>query len=117
MRIGYARVFSAEQNLDLQTGALKAAWYGRIYEEHANGKNAGRTELQNCLKALRAGDVLVVWRLDRLGHDLPDLVLIVGDLEASKVRLESITVQIETVSYTGKLVSISSPRWLSSNGT
>jgi DNA invertase Pin-like site-specific DNA recombinase len=87
MRIGYARVSTAEQNLDLQIDALKAAQCGRIYEEHVSGKNAGRTELQNCLKALRAGDVLVVWRLDRLGRNLPDLVRIVGELEGSKVGL------------------------------
>ena len=104
MRIGYARVSSAEQNLDLQIDSLKAGQCGRIYEEHASGKNAGRTELQNCLKALRAEDVLVVWRLDRLGRNLPDLVRIVGELEGSKVGLESITEKIETVSSTGKLV-------------
>src|ERR1022692_2275892 len=104
MRIGYARVSTAEQNLDLQIDALKAAQGGRIYEEHASRKNAGRAELQNCLKALRAGDVLVVWRLDRLGRNLPDLVRIVGELEGSKVGLESITEKIETVSSTGKLV-------------
>jgi Resolvase, N terminal domain len=104
MRIGCARVSTAEQNLYLQIDALKAAQCGRIYEEHASGKNAGRTELQNCLKALRAGDVLVVWRLDCLGRNLPDLVRIVAELEGSKVGLESITEKIETVSSTGKLV-------------
>ena len=104
MRIGYARVSTAEQNLDLQLDALKATQCNRIYEEHASGRNAERPELLNCLKALRAGDVLVVWRLDRLGRNLPDLVRIVGELESSKVGLESITEKIETVSSTGKLV-------------
>jgi DNA invertase Pin-like site-specific DNA recombinase len=80
------------------------------------GKNAGRVELQNCLKALRAGDVLVVWRLDRLGRNLPDLVRIVGELEGNKVGLESITEKIETVSSTGKLVFHIFAA-LSSNGT
>jgi DNA invertase Pin-like site-specific DNA recombinase len=75
-----------------------------IYEERASGKNAERSELLGCLKALRAGDVLVVWRLDRLGRNLPDLVRIVGQLEASKIGLESIAEKIETVSSTGKLV-------------
>ena len=91
MKIGYARVSTAEQNLDLQLDALKMVGCTRIYEEHASGKNAARIELANCLKALRAGDVLVVWRLDRLGRNLPDLVRIVGELESGKVGLESIT--------------------------
>lgn len=104
MRIGYARVSTVEQNLDLQLDALKASGCKRIYEEHASGRNAERTELVNCLKALRADDVLVVWRLDRLGRNLPDLVRIAGELEQRKVGLESITEKIETVSSTGKLV-------------
>jgi DNA invertase Pin-like site-specific DNA recombinase len=85
MRIGYARVSTVEQNLDLQLDALKASGCKRIYEEHASGRNAERTELVNCLKALRADDVLVVWRLDRLGRNLPDLVRIAGELEQRKV--------------------------------
>jgi DNA invertase Pin-like site-specific DNA recombinase len=104
MKIGYARVSTAEQNLDLQLDALKAAGCQRIYEEHASGKKAERTELVNCLKALRAGDVLVVWRLDRLGRNLADLVRIVGELESGKVELESIMEKIETVSSTGRLI-------------
>jgi DNA invertase Pin-like site-specific DNA recombinase len=104
MKIGYARVSTAEQNLDLQLDALKAAGCQRIYEEHASGKHAERTELVNCLKALRPGDVLVVWRLDRLGRNLADLVRIVGELESGQVGLESITERLETVSSTGRLV-------------
>ena len=104
MKIGYARVSTAEQNLDLQLDALKAAGCQRIYEEHASGKHAERTELVNCLKALRPGDVVVVWRLDRLGRNLADLVRIVGELESGKVGLESITERLETVSSTGRLV-------------
>lgn len=104
MKIGYARVSTTEQNLDLQLDALKTAGCTRIYEECASGKNARRIELANCLKSLRAGDVLVVWRLDRLGRNLPDLVRIVGELESGKIGLESITENIETVSPTGRLV-------------
>ena len=88
-----------------QLDALKTAQSKRIYEEHASGKNSERTELVNCLKALPAGDVLVVWRLDRLGRNLPDLVRIAGELEHRKVGLESITEKMETISSTGKLVS------------
>ncbi|MGP6192139.1 MAG: recombinase family protein [Vulcanimicrobiaceae bacterium] len=104
MKIGYARVSTAEQNLDLQRDALNGVGCKRIYEEHASGKSAERPALAHCLKALRPGDVLVVWRLDRLGRSLPDLVKIVADLEAGGVGLESLTEKIETVSSTGRLV-------------
>lgn len=104
MEIGYARVSTAEQNLDLQLDALKAAGCQRIYEEHASGKHAERPELANCLKALRSGDVLVVWRLDRLGRSLADLVRIIGALESGQIGLESLTERLETVSSTGRLV-------------
>jgi DNA invertase Pin-like site-specific DNA recombinase len=104
MRIGYARVSTADQNLDLQLDALNGAGCARVYQEHASGKNAERPVLANCLQALRSDDVLVVWRLDRLGRSLPDLVRIVADLEAGGVGLESLTEKLETVSPTGKLV-------------
>ncbi len=104
MKIGYARVSTTDQNLDLQLDALSAAECARIYQEQACGKSAERLVLVNCLQALRPGDVLVVWRLDRLGRSLPDLVRIVADLEAGGVGLESLTEKIETVSPTGKLV-------------
>lgn len=103
-RIGYARVSTDDQHLDLQRDALKQAGCGLIYEEAASGKNAARPELEQCRKALRAGDTLVVWRLDRLGRSLPDLVHIVNDLEQRGVGFESLTEQIETGSATGKLI-------------
>ena len=78
--IGYARVSTDDQNLDLQKDALNKAGCQVIYEEAASGKNSERPELDQCLKALRSGDTLVVWRLDRLGRSLRDLVQIVGDL-------------------------------------
>ena len=80
-RIGYARVSTDDQNLDLQRDALKQAGCSVVYEEAASGKNAIRPELEQCRKALRAGDTLVVWRLDRLGRSLPDLVRVVAELE------------------------------------
>ena len=103
-RIGYARVSTDDQHLDLQRDALKQAGCSVIYEEAASGKNAARPELEQCRKALRAGDTLVVWRLDRLGRSLPDLVQIVGDLEQRGVGFESLTEKIETGSAAGKLV-------------
>ena len=78
--IGYARVSTDDQNLDLQKDALNKARCQVIYEEAASGKNSERPELDQCLKALRSGDTLVVWRLDRLGRSLRDLVQIVGDV-------------------------------------
>lgn len=103
-RIGYARVSTDDQNLDLQRDALLKAGCGSIYEEAASGKSADRPELEQCRKALRAGDTLVVWRLDRLGRSLPDLVQIVAELEQQGVAFESLTEKIETSSAAGKLV-------------
>lgn len=103
-RIGYARVSTDDQNLDLQRDALKQAGCNVVYEEAASGKNAIRSELEQCRKALRAGDTLVVWRLDRLGRSLPDLVQIVAELEKGGIGFESLTEKIETGSAAGKLV-------------
>lgn len=103
-RIGYARVSTDDQKLDLQRDALHLSGVQSIYEEMASGKAAGRPELDHCLKALRVGDTLVVWRLDRLGRSLPDLVRIVVELEEKGIGFESITEKIETASATGKLV-------------
>lgn len=104
MNIGYARVSTEDQSLDLQLDALKAHGCEQTYEEHASGKTAARPELENALKALRTGDALVVWRLDRLGRSLADLVRIVSDLEGRGVGLTSLTEQINTGSPSGKLV-------------
>lgn len=93
-----------DQHLDLQRDALAQAECGVIYEEAAIGKNAARSELEQCRKVLRAGDTLVVWRLDRLGRSLPDLVQIVADLEQQGIGFESLTEKIETGSAAGKLV-------------
>ena len=103
-RIGYARVSTDDQHLDLQRDALQQAGCCVIYEEAASGKNTTRPELEQCRKALRAGDTLVVWRLDRLGRSLPDLVQIVTDLEQRGIGFESLTEKIETGSAAGKLI-------------
>lgn len=103
-RIGYARVSTDDQSLDLQRDALARAGCTTIYEETASGKSVERPELEQCRKALRAGDTLVVWRLDRLGRSLSDLVRIVAELEQQDVGFESLTEKIETESAAGKLV-------------
>lgn len=75
---------------------------GFLYEDKASGKSSDRPALASCLKALRSGDTLVVWRLDRLGRSLPDLVRIVGELEARGVGFESLTEKIDTTSAAGE---------------
>jgi DNA invertase Pin-like site-specific DNA recombinase len=103
-RIGYARVSTDDQNLGLQRDALRLAGVGSIYEEAVSGKAAVRQELEHCLKALRAGDTLVVWRLDILGGNLSGLVNILAGLEKKGIDFESIIENIETTGAAGKLV-------------
>ncbi len=81
MKIGYARVSTDEQNPDLQTDALKVAGCERIYTDKASGANAKRSELAKCLKALAGGDTLIVWKLDRLGRSLHDLIGLLDELK------------------------------------
>lgn len=103
-RVGYARVSTDAQQLSLQRDALMQADCVSIYEETASGKNAQRPELEQCLKALRAGDTLVVWRLDRLGRSLPDLLRIVGELKQRGIGFESLTERIEAGTASGDLI-------------
>jgi DNA invertase Pin-like site-specific DNA recombinase len=104
MRIGYARVSTEDQTIDLQKDALKRARCRETYEEHATGKNTARPQLEACLKSLREGDTFVVWRLDRLGRNLADLVRLIAELETRRIHFESLTEKIETHSPAGKLV-------------
>jgi DNA invertase Pin-like site-specific DNA recombinase len=102
MRIGYARVSTDDQTLDLQLDALNRAKCRQIYKEQASGKNAVRPELDACLKSLRKGDTLVVWRLDRLGRSLGDLIQLTNELKSRNVEFESLTEKVETGSPTQK---------------
>lgn len=102
--IGYVRVSTQEQNSDMQKDALHRASIYWIYEDTASGKTAERQELQHCLKALRPGDTLVVWRLDRLGRNLKELIAIVADLERRGIGFRSLTESIDTTGPAGKLV-------------
>ena len=102
-RIGYARVSTDDQNLDLQRDALTRSGCSTIYEETASGKTSSRPELEHCRKALRSGDTLVVWRLDRLGRSLSDLVKVIADLEKEGITFESLCEKIDTGSASGKL--------------
>ena len=103
-KISYARVSTDDQNLDLRRDALTKAGCVEIYEEKASGKSADRPDLGQCLRALRAGDTFVVWRLDRLGRSLPDLVRIIADLEKREVAVESLSEKIDTSSAAGRMV-------------
>ena len=109
--IGYVRVSKADgsQTTDLQRDGLVAAGVDpeQVYEDKASGKKDDRPELVNCLKALRDGDTLIVWKLDRLGRDLRHLVNIVHDLTDRGVGLKVLTGQgaaIDTTTASGKLV-------------
>ena len=105
MLIGYARVSTDDQNLALQRDALLAAGVApeRLYEDRISGARADRPGLEHALKACRPGDVLVVWRLDRLARSLGDLIRIAERLEASGVGLRSLQEHIDTTSAAGKL--------------
>ncbi|MCQ9162960.1 recombinase family protein [Arthrobacter sp. STN4] len=111
MLVGYARVSKSDgsQSTDLQRDALLAAGVepGSIYEDHASGKRDDRPQLAAALKALRDGDALVVWKLDRLGRSLKHLVTTVEDLTERGIGLRVLTGQgaaIDTTTASGKLV-------------
>ena len=104
MNIGYARVSTHDQNLDLQRDALRAAGCEKVFEDAASGSKTARPGLERVLEALRSGDTLVVWRLDRLGRSLPDLISTVSQLEARGAGFKSLTESIDTTTTGGKLV-------------
>src|SRR5215207_6107282 len=104
MEIGYARVSTGEQTLDLQLDALKSAGCGKIYEETASGAKADRPILDEVLSYLRKGDTLVVWRLDRLGRSLQHLIEVVAQLADRGIGFKSLTEQIDTTTPGGKLI-------------
>ena len=102
--VGYARVSTIEQNPTLQIDALTAAGAVRIFTDHASGASTARPALSAALDFLRNGDVLTVWRIDRLGRSVADMVSLVGDLEARGVQFRSLTEAIDTTTPGGELV-------------
>ena len=102
MKIGYCRVSTDDQNPDLQLAALKRAGCRRIFTDKATGAHVKRPELVKCLKALDAGDTLIVWKLDRLGRSLRDLIALLDDLKARGVAFRSLTEAIDTATATGR---------------
>ena len=104
MIVGYARVSTQDQNAELQVDALEKSGCKQIFQEKITGKLRERPELSQCLRTLRAGDTLVVWKLDRLARSLKDLVEIVQDLNDREISFKSLTEAIDTTSSGGRLV-------------
>jgi len=104
MLVGYARCSTADQNLYLQQDALSQAGCERIFDDIISGARTERPGLAAALDFARSGDVLVVWRLDRLGRSLPHLLEVVGALEQRGVGFRSLTEAIDTTTSGGKLV-------------
>jgi len=103
MNIGYARVSTHDQNLDLQQDALKQAGCKKVIVDQVSGSVTERPGLQKLKEMLRAGDTLVVWRLDRLGRSINDLIAWVNWLDTAGIGLRSLQEVIDTTSPSGKL--------------
>lgn len=104
MIVGYARVSTLEQNLELQRDALERAGCERIYEDHASGASTERPGWAQASDVLREGDTLVVWRLDRLGRSLKHLIDTINELDNRGVGFKSLTESIDTTTPGGRLV-------------
>ena len=106
MLFGYARVSTDDQLLNLQTDAMEKAGVAseRIYHEHVSGIKTKRPQLVECLRSLREGDVLIVWRLDRLGRSVPELIKIMLELQQRGIEFKSLSEAIDTSTATGKMI-------------
>jgi DNA invertase Pin-like site-specific DNA recombinase len=104
MLVGYARVSTSEQTLDLQQDALTKAGCTKIYTDAASGTQAERKGLQEAISYVRAGDTLVVWKLDRFGRSLKDLITRIKELNDRKIGFKSLTENIDTTASGGKLI-------------
>ena len=104
MLVGYARISTDDQDLALQRDALHAAGCERLFEDTMSGAKAERPGLTDALEFCRAGDTLVVWRLDRLGRSLTTLIELMTVLEEREIGFRSLSEQIDTTTSGGKLV-------------
>jgi DNA invertase Pin-like site-specific DNA recombinase len=102
MLIGYARVSTQDQNLDLQREALNKAGCKKVFEDKASGTRSERPALIEALEMLREGDTLVVWKLDRLGRSVKQLADLVGELHKQGIQFKSLTDAIDTGSPSGR---------------
>lgn len=103
MKIGYARVSTKEQSLNLQEDALQKAGCEKIYSEQISGTKSERPQLQEMIRHLRQGDIVVVWKLDRLGRSIRDLIKLVSGFQDNGVGFQSLQDAIDTTTPTGKL--------------
>ncbi|SRR6266545_5153918 len=103
-QIGYARISTTDQNLNLQRDALTQAGCTKIFTDTISGAKADRPGLAQALEFVRPGDVLVVWKLDRLGRSLRDLIATITTLHETGVGFKSLTESIDTTTPGGKLV-------------
>ena len=105
MKYGYARVSTDDQNPALQLAALKKAGCRTVFkDEGLSGATTKRPALARCLKALRPGDTLIVWKLDRLGRSLRDLITMLDELRAQGVKFRSLTEAIDPETATGRTI-------------
>ncbi|MBC7388720.1 MAG: recombinase family protein [Opitutaceae bacterium] len=102
MRIGYARVSTQDQNLELQMDDLQKAGCEMIFKEKVSGKNRDRPELQVLISKLRKGDSVIVWKLDRLGRSIRDLIDLVSSFRELGVEFVSLKDSIDTSTATGR---------------
>jgi len=104
MLVGYARVSTHDQSLDLQKDALKKAGCEKIFTDIGSGANFERKGLLDALNYMRIGDCLVVWKLDRLSRSLKDLITTINEINNKKMFFQSLQEQLSTTSSAGKLV-------------
>ncbi|MFO7681048.1 MAG: recombinase family protein [Chloroflexota bacterium] len=104
MKIGYARISTHEQNFSLQMDALEKAGCGKLFHDQISGATTKRPGLDEALIYLREGDVLVVWRLDRLGRSLPHLIETINLLEGKGIGFQSLQESIDTTTSGGRLI-------------
>ena len=104
MLIGYARVSTTDQNLDLQLDALKKAGCEKIHEDYASGAKTDRNGLEAAIESLRKGDTLVVWKLDRLGRSLKHLIEVINALNERGIYFKSLQESIDSSTSGGKLI-------------
>jgi DNA invertase Pin-like site-specific DNA recombinase len=102
MKYGYARVSTEDQNPAMQLAALKKAGCTKLFKDEVTGAHVNRPAITRCLKSLQTGDTLIVWKLDRLGRSLRDLITMLDDFKRQGIKFKSLTEAIDTETPTGR---------------